>query len=63
MAKLPAAAKPKWLAGIIIYSLGVVLELIGDYGRSPIAPHTYAVGLALMLAGVVFLRWGLWPRD
>jgi hypothetical protein len=61
-AKWPATAKRKWLAGTVIFGLGVVLMLVHGYVHSPLGTLTGRGALVLMLLGLGFQIWGLKSR-
>jgi len=55
--KWTPAAKGKWLAGTVIFVLGVLLQVVQDYVHSPLGMRARTGGLALMALGVGLLFW------
>lgn len=56
--KWSATAKRKWLAGTLIFGLGVLSHVVHDYVRSFLGSYTATVEFTLLFVGVMILSWG-----
>ena len=61
--KISMARKQKFLVGIILFCLGVLVDVARDYGRTPLGAYSHVTALVLMLMGVVLMAWWLSAKD